>query len=355
MLSGGRSRRILSPFRVFYNSAAARELREIHQRHRFDFWQIHNVFPAISPAAYKVAFDLGVPVIHYLHNYKFGCPNGFLFANGREYRDCLRGNYWPAILGKTWHDSYLKTAVMSGVLTYARSLGVLQKVTQWIALSHAQKAICAEMGIPIERIEVLPHFLDPSGIMPSPIPQNGYGLFIGRLSPEKGVGQLIRAWAGLPESRKLVIVGDGPEMPALRKLVSELRLENVDFRGFVPQADHAQIWEGAAFSIVPSVWQEPFGMVVLEAWAYGRPVVGHRIGALPEIIRHGENGFLADPASVEDLTCAIDSAFSHSTAELQELAQAGRRDLATIYSKKNWLCGINEIYARAGLMPTNMN
>lgn len=349
IMKGGEFSKLLLPFLALHNAPAARQLRELHLRERFDFWQIHNVFPAISPAAYKMAFDLEIPVIHYLHNYKFGCPNGFLFANGRENRDCIHGNYWPAIRDKTWHDSYIKTAVMSAVLTYARSLGVLQNVTRWIALSQAQKAICTEMGIPAERIAVLPHFLESEGKDAPPIPQNGYGLFIGRLSAEKGVSRLIQAWAGLSKSRKLVIVGDGPEMPALRKLADQLGLHNVDFRGFVPRSDHAALWAGAAFSIVPSIWQEPFGMVVLEAWANGRPVIGHCIGAIPEIIRDRENGFLADVDSTDDLTTTLEAAFSMDPQGLEDLARAGMHDLRTVYSKQRWLRGIREIYQGAGL------
>lgn len=350
ILARGLAGRVLLPFLAFRNPGAIRRLRAAQERGGFDFWQIHNVFPAISPDAYSLAFKLGIPVIHYLHNYKFGCANGFMFVNGRENRDCIKGDFRPAIRQRSWHGSYVKTAVMAAVLAHTRRMGVFDKVTRWIAISHAQKAIHLEMGIPADKIDVIHHFLKVSPEDAAfPIPADGYALFIGRLSPEKGVGRLLEAWRRLPKHRKLVIVGDGPSLDALKRQAHEQGLDNVEFLGFVPREGHAAIWAGSAFSVVPSIWQEPFGMVVLEAWAQGRPVVAHRIGALPEIVRHEETGFLASPDDPGDLASALERAFSSGRENLAEMGRAGQLELSGHYSKDRWLEEINATYRRAGL------
>ena len=347
---GGIIRKSTIPLRALHNPQILRMLRRYQEIGRFDCWQIHNVFPAISPGAYSLAFASGIPIIHYLHNYKFGCANGFMFHNGRENRDGLKGNFWPAVRDRTWHNSLPPTAVMAAILAYSRSrLKVFDKITRWIAISQAQKNIHVEMGIPENRIDVVPHFLEPPTKNPPSFPQDGHGLFVGRLSPEKGVDRLLRAWAKLPGDRKLVIMGDGPEMDSLKTLAAQLRLDKVVFTGFLARKAQTEIWKETAFSIVPSIWQEPFGMVVLEAWAKARPVVAHSIGALPEIVRDGTDGFLADPSNPEALAGTLERAFSNP-ANLREMGESGRLRLVTDYNKSQWLNRIDDVYRKAGLL-----
>lgn len=214
MLEGGALTRALMPLLAIHNWRTARELETLHEQNKFDCWQVHNVFPAISPSAYSTAFQLGVPVVHYLHNYKFACPTAFMFARGEAYELGLTGNFLPAICDGVWHESRLKTAIMAASITYARKMGVFQRVSRWIAISHAQKEICVEMGIPADHIDVVHHFVDVPTEAPTPVPENGHALFIGRLSPEKGVDRLIEAWRLLGPNRRLAIVGDGPGIPA---------------------------------------------------------------------------------------------------------------------------------------------
>jgi glycosyltransferase involved in cell wall biosynthesis len=342
--------KFILPLRAYRNGPVLRRLEHAQLGGRFDFWQIHNVFPAISPGAYTLADKLGVPIIHYLHNYRMGCVNGFWFTQGEECRKCGGGNFLPGVIGKCWRGSYAQSAAMALMLTDVRRRGLTEQVRRWVAISHAQKEMHVGIGLPADRIDVVHHFLehDPSAETPV-FPANGYGLFIGRLSPEKGADRLLDAWSRLGKNRRLVIAGDGPEMAPLQAKAADLKLDNVSFVGFADQAAQKELWAGAAFSIVPSVWQEPFGMVVLEAWARGRAVVAHRIGALPEIITDGVNGFLADPHSADDLAAVLESAFLAGGA----LQDAGRNGLATLldrFNKQRWLDSIDEVYRNAGLL-----
>lgn len=348
---GNLIRRATIPLRAFYNYPILRTLDKYQKIGRFDCWQIHNVFPSISPGAYSLAFKLGVPIIHYLHNYKFGCANSFMFHNGQENWDCIHGNFWPAIRDRTWHDSLAHSAVMAGILAYSRSkLKVFDRITRWIAISEAQKSIHVQMGIPADRIDVVPHFLEPPSDVPAlPFPKKGHGLFVGRLSPEKGVDRLLHAWSKLSPDRKLVIMGDGPNMESLKSLATKLNLNNVVFTGFLARNAQADVWKETAFSIVPSIWQEPFGMVVLEAWAKARPVVAHSIGALPEIIRDGEDGFLANPNTPEALPIALERAFLDTT-DLRQMGLSGLNRLKCDYNKSTWLDRIDDVYRKAGLV-----
>ena len=334
-LSGSPWEKASVPFKAIHNPETARQLRRMQEIGRFDLWLVHNVFPALSPSVFDEAFRLGVPIVHYLHNYRFFCANGFFLEHGRACQRCAGGNLLHAAATACWRDSHLASGWMGLVLARVRMLDVFNRVARWIALSEAQKAVHVQYGFPADRIEVIPHFYEPSG-PPPPLPEDGYALFIGRLSVEKGCIELLKAWRQMPRHRKLVIAGEGPELPALRSYAEAEGLDNVEFRGFVPKEAQAALWQGAAFSVVPSIWLEPFGMVVLESWSHGRPVIAHAMGALPEIITPEKTGLLVPPFAPEPLAAAMERLFADRPL-LAGMAHACREELETRFSKTVWL------------------
>jgi len=345
LIAGGKWRdRLWMLWKVIDNRQAARDLRRMQEIGRFDLWQIHNVFPALSPSVYKEAFRLGVPVVHYLHNYRMGCLNGFFLDHGNPCQRCIGGNFLPAAKAKCWHESHFICAWMGLVMNRIQKMDVFHKVSRWVAISEAQKAVHVQMGIPEDRIDVVHHFYEPKH--PAlPLPESGYALFIGRLSVEKGCHELLKAWRGMPAGRKLVIAGEGPELPGLRRYATEEGLNNVEFVGFVPRDAQEALWRGASFSIVPSVWMEPFGMVVLEAWSRGRPVVAHSIGALPELITHGKTGVLVAPFHPEALAAEMERLFQQP-ALLETMGLQARQELEIRFSKTEWQRKMNRVYSR---------
>ena len=338
-------RKFLWPVSIFHNKSIAQKLERYQKIGRFDLWQVHNVFPAMSPVVYKKAFEWGVPMVHFLHNYRFGCTNGFLLNHGKPCEKCIHGNFLPAIFLKSWHDSRIASGAMGAVLAYTRYLHVFDRVNRWIAISHSQKQKHVEMGIPADKIDVIYHFFETQSPPLPPVP-DGYAMFIGRLSKEKGVANLLDAWKILDRpDRRLVILGEGPELPELKRQAEALGLANVRFEGFKHVSQQREMWAGAAFSVVPSIWLEPFGMVVLESWAKGRAVVGHRIGALPELIEDGRTGYLADPARPEDLAAAMARAFDNPR-QTAAMGLVGRIQLDTFFNKKIWLEKMRETYQK---------
>jgi len=338
--------KIRAPFYAFHNLPIAERLRKYQEIGNFDLWQIHNVLPALSPSVYQTAIDLKVPVVHYLHNYRMGCANGFFLNHGRPCERCLGGNFWPAFQTACWQNSRLISGFMGVILRRVRSIGTFRKVAAWISISEFQKKKHVEIGIPAERIHNIHHFYESSN-PPPPSTPSGDTLFLGRLSQEKGVDLLLRAWAKVKNrSRRLVIAGSGPEESFLKKLASDLNLANVVFTGFLDKEQQASLWSNSSALVVPSIWDEPFGMVVLEAWAKERPIVAYAKGALPELIHHGVNGLLADPFSVEALAKNIQELID--TPDLgPRLGKAGSLRLKDEFNRTLWLSRIESVYDKA--------
>jgi glycosyltransferase involved in cell wall biosynthesis len=335
----------LAPFRAWHNQAVARRLRRYQEVGKFDLWLVHNVLPGLSSSVYQAGFSLNVPIIHYLHNYRLGCTNGFFLNHGSPCERCLSGNFWPAFQSACWRNSRLISGFMGLILRKIRQDGLFTKTTAWIAISETQKQKHVAMGIPADRIHVIHHFYEHRELPPAPCPDGDF-LFLGRLSREKGVDYLLRAWAKLdPRGRRLVIAGTGPEEASLKELAVQLGLKGVHFIGFVDKQQQADLWTKSAALVVPSIWDEPFGMVVLEAWARSRPVVAFAKGALPELIRHNADGLLAEPFSESSIAKNIQELIINP-ARGPAMGSAGRLRLGKEFNQEVWIREINTLYEK---------
>ncbi len=221
--------------------------------------------------------------------------------------------------------------------------GVFSKVAAWIAISEVQKDLHVQMGIPKERIHVLPHFydVDPARFIAEP----GHDvLFVGRLSKEKGVEQLLDAWKRTDRGEaKLLLAGDGPERASLENKITAEKIGGVEFLGFVAKEDQSAMWKRAAFSVVPSIWQEPLGLVVFEAWECGRGVVVSDAGGLADSVEDRVDGFKVPMRDAEAWAAAM-SKLLREPARSVQMARAGVAKLERDFTKEKWLRRIEAIY-----------
>lgn len=175
------------PWKSAYNADVLSKLRHYQKTSRFDLWQIHNIFPVMSPVVYRQALEWKIPIVHYLHNYRLSCVNGFFLNHGQPCQRCLSGNFWPAFQTACWRDSRLQSGWMGLITNQIRRLPLFERVFRWIAISEAQKREHVRMGIPADKIKVIHHFLDieaPPLRLPNPPPR-----FLSEDSPSKKVSR----------------------------------------------------------------------------------------------------------------------------------------------------------------------
>lgn len=338
--------KLTAPFRGIQNKEVSLHLRQLQQKHQFDIWLIHNVFPAMSPAVYREAQRLKVPVIHILHNYRFGCLNGLLFRNGTECYACTNGNFLPGIKNKCWKGSFTASLFSACFQTIARKSGILGYTSQFIALSEKQARLLKTIGIPESKTSILPLFVDTFEQPYIKPPKDGNILFVGRLTPEKGLMHVLQAWAKISTQRHLVIVGDGPQKEELQSWVTKHHLSNVLFKGFVPLEEQASLWNSASAFIAPSTWHEPGATTILEALGRGRPVIAFAKGAAIDHLSNPNYGWLMDPNNPDSIFEKLNIVLKTSEEKLCEMGTLARYFIQEQRSPNAWLQAFMKIANR---------
>ena len=292
--------------RLALNTAWSNEtykaVKQLIEQTKPDIAHFHNTFPQISPSAYAACCDSGVPVVQTLHNYRLICANALLLRDGRPCEDCVGNTLLPALRHRCYRDSLWATGALVWMLTRNRQRRTYQTmVDRYIALTEFAANRLIAGGLPKDRVCTKPNFMP--GVTEAGLGDGGYAVYVGRLSPEKGLRTLLAAWRWITDI-PLKIVGDG----LLRDELIDLSRKNnllVEFLGFCDRSTIIDIVGRAALQIVPSECYEGFPMVILESYACGTPVVSSRIGSLSEIVRDGETGLKFEAGNAADLARTV--------------------------------------------------
>ena len=329
---------------TLWNAATSAAIRSIIRRERPDYAHFHNTFPLLSPAVYRAARAEGVPVIQTLHNYRLLCPNAMLFRDRRPCNDCVKRRVaWPGVLHRCYRNSRAASAGVAAMLAFHDAIHTWRDcIDLYLALTPFARDKFIEGGFPAERIFVKPHFVDPD---PGPGTGKGnYALFVGRISEEKGIRTLLDAWALLRDVIPLRIMGEGP-LAAWAEETSQ-RMPRVEMSGWKPLEHVLTAMKNARFLIFPSVWYETFGLVVVQAFAAGLPVIASGLGAMTSLIQDGFTGLHFRPGDPADLARQVRWALDHP-AELLAMRKRARNEYEAKYSAERNYTALMEAYAIA--------
>ena len=285
---------LLSTRQAWYRSLEAQLTHE-----SFDVAHIHNLYSCVGNAVYPLLKKYNIPIVQTLHNYRLLCANGCLLdGDNKVCRLCTKGNFMHGVVKKCYRRNYLQSAFMSMQIWEGRAMA-LRYVDTFVAVSEFVRQEYAANGFPSDRIVVKPNYVYQPDYT-SPVSDQGYALYLGRLSPEKGVHNLIRVF--VDNGHNLKIVGDGPLRPELEAMAAGS--PNIEFLGYIQGEQKETLFRECSFVVVPSEWYETFGMVVQEAYNYGKVVLAANIGALPYHVK--DQTHLFDPGSFSGLRAAVD-------------------------------------------------
>ena len=314
-----------------WNWRMVEAIKKVLEDFKPDVVHVHNTFPLISPAIFHAIGNKAARVLT-LHNYRLFCPAAIPLRNGRVCTLCIESKtVWPSLKYGCYRKSRLATLPLAVSVALHRMLGTWTKhVDAFITLSDFQRTLMASAGLPDERIYVKPNFYPGK---PSVVPwgkRGEYVVFVGRLSVEKGVNSLLRAWRlwGI-EAPALKLVGAGELRTELEKMASGLP---VQFIGQVGSSEAQAHIANARLLVLPSECFEGFPMVIREAFAFGTPVAVSNIGPLPSIVQHGKNGVVFEPENPQSLLHAIRTAWE-SPNLLEKLSTGARAEFESQYTE----------------------
>ncbi len=329
-LFGGlrRASRVLS--KTVYSFESKSRLRQLLRDLKPDVAHLHTIDHHISPSILPVLREEGVPVVQSVHDYKLVCPNYRLYVprTGELCERCLRGNYSHCVRQRCMKESLAASALVAGTMYLHKRLRIFEENVQaFLCSTHFLASQLEKGGVSKDKLRHQHLYIDLARYG-DPEERGDYFVYVGRVEPEKGLKTLLAASARVPDC-KLVIVGEGESRSDLEVFAQRCGAENVSFVGYQDGEELTRLIARARFLVLPSEWYEPCGLVAWEAHALGRPVIGSRIGGIPESIDEGITGLLFEPGNISELAEKIAWLFEHPR-EADEMGAAGRKKVEAI-------------------------
>jgi glycosyltransferase involved in cell wall biosynthesis len=330
---------------ILYSFEAQRNLRRLIENARPSIAHAHNVYHHLSPSIFPTLKAAGIPVVMTVHDLKLACPAYKMLRDGKVCEDCKGGRIYNVLRHRCIKDSYALSGLVLAETALHRSLGLYRnRIDRLVVPSSFYLEKLVEWGWPRDMMVHIPNFVNVDHYRDD-WQEDGYFVFAGRLAPEKGLATLIRAAA--LAGQRLVIAGTGPEEAALRALAVETGAD-ATFAGYLSGAALHETIGRARALVLPSEWYENAPISVLEAYALGRPVIGARIGGIPEMIREGETGLLSLPGDAESLAGALAGMAGRSVAERRAMGRAGREWIAREFSAAAYRDRTLDLYRALG-------
>lgn len=319
---GSLKQQIVTACNLIYSMESKRKIRDLIKNETPDIVHLHNFAHQISPSILDVLKKYAIPCVMTMHDYKMTCPSYRMLTKGKLCERCKGGRFYWCTIKKCTKNSVGKS-LLNTVEMYChhRLLHIYDHIQTYISPSRFLAEKTREMGLK-GNIVHLPNFIDPLSFSPRYSFTENTISYVGRLSFEKGLMTLIRAMKGLNTSLK--IIGDGPMRKQLEKLVDKENLHNIHFLGYRPASEVKSELRKSMFMVIPSAWYENNPKSVIEAFALGKPVVGARIGGIPELVKEEETGLTFQPGNADDLRHTIELMLKDET-KILEMGKKARR------------------------------
>ncbi len=296
--------------RTIYSQEAKKQVEELIKKEKPDLVHLQNIHHHITPSVFYVFKKYNIPIVWTLHDFTLICPNTSFIANGQICEKCNKRNYfWPSIV-RCKKGSFGASSMAAVETVLHRIMMVNDMINVFITPSIFMKKKLEEYGFAENRIKHISNFVTFDNIGENGIDEEDYYLYVGRISSEKGIKTLIDA-AIKANMSTLKIVGDGPLLEEMVSYVKSKNVNNIEFLGYKERDDVMNLIQKSRFAVSPSECYENFPYSVLEAFACGKPVIGTRVGGIPEIIKNWENGLLFEYGDSDELSLKIRFLINH--------------------------------------------
>jgi glycosyltransferase involved in cell wall biosynthesis len=339
--SSGPLTKAMQAAKIIFSLEARRKIRALVSCARPTVAHAHNVYHHISPSIFQALKAEGIPIVMTAHDLKLACPAYKMLNQGRVCERCRGGQIQNVLLNRCVKDSLAVSGLVFLETLVHRSFGLYRDtIDRLVTPSRFYRDKLVEWGWDASRIAYIPNCIDADQFTPRSDESN-YFVYAGRLAPEKGLATLVRATA--LSQQRLVLAGTGPEEAALRRLATEVGAD-VSFAGYLKKPELQRLVGEALALVLPSEWYENAPISVLEAYALGRPVIGARIGGIPELVLHNETGVLVEPGNVEMLADALAGIANLPQTTRTEFGARGRDWVRREFSPDGYRDRTTELY-----------
>jgi glycosyltransferase involved in cell wall biosynthesis len=331
--------------KVIYSFEARQKLARLLDEAHPDICHAHNIYHHISPSILSLLKQRAVPIVLTIHDLKIACPAYNMLAPDGICERCRGGRLYNVVVHRCIKQSTALSAVAMLEAVLHRLLGTYANcVSRFVVPSQFYIEKLCDWGWPRTLFTHVPNFVDANRYRPQYSPGKAF-LYFGRLSREKGLATLIRAAAA--SRSRLLLVGTGPQLAELRGLATQLGAD-VTFPGYLTGEPLHEAIRSARAIVLPSEWYENAPMSVLEAYALGKPVVGARIGGIPELIHEEETGLSFVSGDVTSLSATLDDMSRRSDAAIETMGRTGRAWVEREFSAARYRDRIIAIYGELG-------
>lgn len=284
--------KVSSALSLVHSREAMDQIRKLIASEKPDILHCHNIYHQLTPSILRAAKEMGLKVVITLHDYKVVCPVYTRLRHGTPCSECLTGVFHHVITHRCSDSSLAKSLLLYVEAATHKLMKSYEAVDKFIVPSQFM-AGAIRNRFSEDRISLLYNGVDCTST-PFDESDDGYLLFLGRLSPEKGIVTLGKAQAGT--SIRVIVAGTGPMEGILRQ-----QFPSLEFVGHQSGNGLKKLIQNAAAIVVPSEWYENCPMSILEGMSFGKPIIGCNIGGIPELISDGTTGLLFEPGNVEQL------------------------------------------------------
>ncbi|WP_374240802.1 glycosyltransferase family 4 protein [Zoogloea sp.] len=317
-----------------WNPFSAAEIRKKALQFRPDVVHVHNTFPLISPSIFTALRGICARVLT-LHNYRLFCSAAIPMRGGEVCIECIeKRSSLPSLRYGCYRGSRLATLPLAANIGLSRALKIWQNdVDAFVVLSEFQRDLVVAAGLPEKKVYVKPNFYPGCPSVVQWGERGNYAVFVGRLTPEKGVDILLDSWKSLIGRCKveLRVIGSGPLLEHLKHKAVGLP---ITFMGQLSSEDAQRQIASAKLLILPSICYEGFPMVVREAYAFGTPVAASDLGPLSSIVKNNISGVLFRAGDFSDI-CEKISQILRDDETLKKLSSGAREEFEKFYTEEN--------------------
>ena len=341
--------------RSVYSATSKRKLTQLLADVKPDLVYVIIVANYLSPSVLDACREANVPVVMRLSDFHLVAPCYLFFDGESVCEKCLTGTKLNAVAKKCLQGSTAVSAARVAGMKVHQAMGLYRAVSRFVAPSAFLRDKMIAAGTDPTRIVHIPSFVDVGDVPRPTLSDDAEPEFVyaGRLSPEKGVDRLIAAFAeaGAPGTLHIVGPEDGPAGDALRAQAAETVPDRIRFHGRRERDEILALMARARAVIVPSVCYENLPLVALEAMAAGAPVIAHRLGSLPEVVRAGETGILCDPGAPTEMATAL-RMLADDPGHARAMGDAARALARSVYTPEAHVDRLMEEFAVVSGIPS---